>query len=157
MENHPEHEICFNLFLCYYAMGDVNRMKTCFNTLACIEFTYAEEDTDFDSDSKDMTSKEDPLFSYLKVKRIKAINTIVRAGRMIAPLINTENVYIGYDYVIEIVKTQNIAQAEGELEMCKALVYLKDKDFENAIIVLKGFELKDKSLRSRAATNISFI
>jgi len=36
-------------------------------------------------------------------------------------------------------------------------MYLKDKDFENAIHVLKGFELKDKNLRGRAATNISFI
>lgn len=43
------------------------------------------------------------------------------------------------------------------MEMCKALMYLKDKDFENAIQVLKGFELKDKNLRGRAATNISFI
>lgn len=41
--------------------------------------------------------------------------------------------------------------------MCKALTYLKEKDFENAIQVLKGFELKDKKLRGRAATNISFI
>lgn len=54
-------------------------------------------------------------------------------------------------------KSKNINEAEGEIEMCKALTYLKEKDFENAIQVLKGFELKDKKLRGRAATNISFI
>jgi len=76
---------------------------------------------------------------------------------MLAPLIQPDNVYAGYDYIIEVLKAQNINEAEGELEMCKALMYLKDKDFENAINVLKGFELKDKNLRGRAATNISFI
>lgn len=76
---------------------------------------------------------------------------------MLAPLIQPDNVYAGYDYIIEVLKAQNINEAEGELEMCKALMYLKDKDFENAIHVLKGFELKDKNLRGRAATNISFI
>lgn len=50
-----------------------------------------------------------------------------------------------------------ITQAESELEMAKAAQFLKKKDFEGAIEVFKSFEMKDKQLRGRAATNISFL
>jgi len=61
MENQPEHSICFNLFLCYYAMQDNNRMKSCFQQLCGIEFPEGEPEDDLENSQRDVTVKEDPL------------------------------------------------------------------------------------------------
>lgn len=92
MENQPDHSICFNLFLCYYAMQDNNRMKTCFNQLTSIEFPEGDVEDDLESSLRDVTVKEDPLMQYLKLKKKEAISTITKAGRMLAPLIQPDNV-----------------------------------------------------------------
>ncbi|KAF0713261.1 hypothetical protein AaE_011827, partial [Aphanomyces astaci] len=42
-------------------------------------------------------------------------------------------------------------------EICKALHFLKNKDFDKAIEVLKAFEKKDPALKAMAATNLSFL
>lgn len=93
MENYPDHSVCFNLMLGYYAIGDVNRMKTAFNTLCAIEFQLDNEETDIDDENRDVSGSDDPLAQYMKDKSDKAINTIVTAGRLLAPLINPDNVY----------------------------------------------------------------
>lgn len=48
-------------------------------------------------------------------------------------------------------------EAENEVEICKAIAYLKKKNIEKAIDTLKGFEKKDKVFMARIATNISFL
>jgi len=90
MDNLPDHLICFNLFLCFYATGDVNKMKSTFNTLCSIELHYHDEDTDLEN--QDVVANEDPLAAYMKEKQKEAINAIVTAGRLLAPLINPEHV-----------------------------------------------------------------
>jgi intraflagellar transport protein 88 len=42
-------------------------------------------------------------------------------------------------------------------EQRRALYFLRDKQFESAIEVLKSFEKKDQHLKAMAATNLSFI
>jgi len=92
MENQPEHSICFNLFLCYYAMQDNSRMKNVFQQLCGIEFPEGDTEDDLDNSQRDVTVKEDPLSKYLKEKKSEAISTITKAGRMLAPLIQPDNV-----------------------------------------------------------------
>ena len=46
---------------------------------------------------------------------------------------------------------------ESEVEICKALAYLKKKDIEKSIATFRNFEKKDKVLMGRVATNISFL
>jgi intraflagellar transport protein 88 len=45
----------------------------------------------------------------------------------------------------------------NDLEIIKALSYLKIKDFSKAIETLKTFEKKDAKIASTAATNLSFL
>jgi len=80
----------------------------------------------------------------------------VNAGKLISPFIEVDFIE-GYSWVIETVRLAGITQAESELEMAKAAQFLNKKDFEGAIEVFKSFEMKDKQLRGRAATNISFL
>lgn len=46
---------------------------------------------------------------------------------------------------------------ESEVEIFKAMAYLKKKEIEKAIETLKGLEKKDKTTMSRVASNISFL
>ena len=54
-------------------------------------------------------------------------------------------------------KASSFPEAENEIEICKAMAYLKKKNIEKSIETLKGFEKKDKSIMARIATNISFL
>ena len=46
---------------------------------------------------------------------------------------------------------------ESEVELCKAMAFLKKKNMEKSIETLKNFEKKDKIMMARVATNISFL
>ena len=45
----------------------------------------------------------------------------------------------------------------SEMQMCKALQFLKYKKYNKAIDALKAFEKKDKQLKAKAATNLSYL
>ena len=62
-----------------------------------------------------------------------------------------------YVWCIESVKNSAFAGLASELEITKALSYLKLKDFAKAIECLKLFERKDAKMASAAATNLSFL
>ncbi|KAJ7346442.1 Intraflagellar transport protein 88, partial [Desmophyllum pertusum] len=59
---------------------------------------------------------------------------------------------------IECVKGHHLTwNLPNELEITKAITYLKEKDLAKAIETLKGFEKKDSKVQSCAATNLSFL
>ena len=45
----------------------------------------------------------------------------------------------------------------AELEITKAISYLKIKEFKKAVQALKQFERDDSKMQSAAATNLSFL
>jgi intraflagellar transport protein 88 len=58
---------------------------------------------------------------------------------------------------IDLVKNSSYANLAHDLEIQKALVYLKAKNFNMAIETLKDFERRDVKVASSAATNLSFL
>jgi intraflagellar transport protein 88 len=92
----------------------------------------------------------------IKEKRREAIRYIVDAAKLIATVIEDDPI-AGYEWVIENIKTAFYPEAESEIEICKAMAYLKKKNMEKSIETLKGFEKKDKIIMARVATNISFL
>ena len=62
-----------------------------------------------------------------------------------------------FDWCIESVKITAYHNIASELEITKALSYLKIKDFTKAVETLKTFERKDAKIASAAATNLSFL
>lgn len=75
---------------------------------------------------------------------------------MIAPVIE-DDIIIGYEWIVEQLKTSYFPEVESEVEICKAIAYLKKKDMEKSIQTLRNFEKKDKVIMGRVATNISFL
>jgi intraflagellar transport protein 88 len=63
----------------------------------------------------------------------------------------------GYDWVIDSLNHHGFPRIGSEIEIAKASYYLRRKEFDLAIAVLKKFERKEPSLMACAATNLSFL
>jgi len=75
------------------------------------------------------------------------------AAKLIAPSIEAD-VIAGYEWILEQLKSSIFPEAENEIEICKAMAYLKKKNIEKSIETLKGFEKKDKLIMARIAIPI---
>ena len=155
MKGNPNFRTAFNLMLCYYALGEKLKMKELFNLMLNIDLPgYYDEGDDFIA--KASKTQQDKLRDDYKEIRRSAIKFIVDSAKLISPIIY-EDVLNGYDWIIDQLKTSNFPEAESEIEICKAMTYMKKKNIDKAIETLKVFEKKDKIFMARAASNISFL
>lgn len=157
----------FNLILCYYALGDKDKMKSGFLKLLNIEQVGLE---DFDEEELELGDPQQPaqdpassiaqgddaLREDIKRRQREAARFIVNAANLIAPTIDKSPVS-GFDWIIESLNHHGFPRIGSELEIAKASYYLKRKEFDQAITVLKKFERKEPSLMACAATNLSFL
>lgn len=152
----PDFQTCFNLLLCLYATGDRSKMKECFMNMIGIEIAGTDVEEDENQEKNEGAANEDKLKEDIKEKRREGVKYIVDSAKLIASKIEEDEI-AGYDWIIETLKTSGYPEVESEIEICKAMSYLKKKNIEKAIDCLKGFEKKDKTLMARAASNISFL
>ncbi|XP_017011169.2 intraflagellar transport protein 88 homolog [Drosophila takahashii] len=203
-----------HLLLCYYAMGDVEKIKSAFRSLCDVQ--AGETETDLGSESNIIklqqqagqagdpdlhkssdheenggadvavidaegggtyekvqesvkfsakakqryvleALKKDELATYTNQRRNAEKRSITMIVDLISPLIE-ENYNDGYNWCIEIIKTSNLAWLANELELNKALVYLRQNDVNQAIETLQMYDRKSQgSMTASALTNLSFI
>jgi len=98
----------------------------------------------------------DPLKEYLKEKKKEALHYVSAAAKLVAPFVDAD-IFAGYDYVIEALKAATLPEVESEMEIAKAIHFIKNKEIERAIESFKGFEKKDKIMMAMASNNISFL
>lgn len=154
MKGAPDFQTAFNLLLCLYGLGDKVRMKDCFSSMLNIEIPgFTEEEEEEMNKEKTYT---DTLREDIKEKRREGIKFIVDSAKLIAPVIG-EDLIEGYEWILESLKQSSFPEAESEVDICKAMAYLKKKNMEKSIETLKSFEKKDKIMMARVATNISFL
>ncbi|PWU96193.1 putative intraflagellar transport protein 88 [Trypanosoma cruzi] len=158
MEGNGDVNAGFNLLLCYYALGEPEKMKRTFQKLLNCKPVGIEDEDDID-EKKDVLV-DDALCKKIKEDRSHFLNCIMTAARLIAPVIE-KDWRAGYDYLIERLRhyemRDSTSHVASELEMCKCLYYLKHKSYKESIDGLKAFEKKDKLLRARAATNLAYL
>ena len=159
----PDFDGCFNLIVCVYALGDKIKMKSYFERMLMIDLPGSEEEETEEilmlqnqDEKKDEMGTEDPLKEYLKSKKKEAMKFITNAAKLIAPTIEDDEVS-GYDWIIEMLRTANLQEIESEIEICKAVTYIKQKQIDKSIELFKGFEKKDKIMMAKASNNISFL
>jgi len=165
----------FHLMLCYYALGDKDKMKSGFLKLLNIQQAGLEDFEDDDADvdilmqspdvdrpttsdklEKNITEGDDALREDVKRRQRDAARFIVNAANLMGPVIEKTPI-AGFEWVIEALNTHGFPGIASEMEIAKASHFLRKKDFESAIEVLKSFEKKEPSLMARASTNLSFL
>ncbi|XP_049503294.1 intraflagellar transport protein 88 homolog isoform X2 [Panthera uncia] len=100
--------------------------------------------------------KNDHLRQMERERKAMAEKYIMTAAKLIAPVIET-SFAVGYDWCVEVVKASQYVELANDLEINKAITYLRQKDFNQAVETLKMFEKKDSRVKSAAATNLSFL
>lgn len=150
MGKFPDLETAFNLLLCLYVTRDQEKMKRAFTDMLAVENYWSLGTSEGPKDA------EDPLAKELYLRHSKAQRLITDAAKLIAPVIEP-SVIAGFDWVIEALKGSNYSEVLSEIEISKALMFVKQKDIDSAIAALKAFEKKDKKLMNRAATNLGFL
>lgn len=91
------------------------------------------------------------------VSRQKCMKSFILTGaKLIAPYIDQREWIAGFDWLIDQLKP-DFPHLASEVEIAKAIAYLRRKQFDRAIEVFKSFEKKDAALMAKAATNLSFL
>ncbi|XP_040004867.1 intraflagellar transport protein 88 homolog isoform X3 [Xiphias gladius] len=164
MSESPNIKTGFNLILCYYAIGDRERMKKAFQKLISVPPGIDDEDKYIPSNDDTSTNmvieaiKNDKLHQMERDLKVLAERYIMTAAKLIAPSIET-SFAAGFDWCVDMVKSSQYVELANDLEINKAITYLRQKDFNQveAVETLKTFEKKDSRVKSAAATNLSFL
>ncbi|ELW47572.1 Intraflagellar transport protein 88 like protein, partial [Tupaia chinensis] len=158
----PNLKAGFNLILSYFAVGDREKMKKAFQKLIAVPLEIDEDDKYISPSDDPHTNlvieaiKNDPLRQMERERKAMAEKYIMTAAKLIAPVIET-SFAVGYDWCVEVVKASQYVELANDLEINKAITYLRQKDFNQAVETLKMFEKKDSRVKSAAATNLSFL
>ncbi|KAM4700279.1 intraflagellar transport protein 88 homolog isoform 2-T2 [Discoglossus pictus] len=162
MSESPNLKSGFNLILCYFAIGDRDKMKKAFQKLIAVPLGIDDEDKYISPSDDPHTNmvieaiKNDSLHQMERERKALAEKYIMTAAKLIAPAIET-SFAVGYDWCVEVVKASPYVELANDLEINKAITYLRQKDFNQAVETLKMFEKKDSRVKSAAATNLSFL
>lgn len=163
MEGNPDFQTGFNLIVCYFAMGDTEKMKKAFSKIVDVPVAGAPDGDDENDDDEviDRVDKSalrgaDTLKVEIRERELRARHYILNAAKLIAPVIDRKDWVVGYDWIIECL-SQGHSVVASEMEIVKAIAYLREKKFDKAIDVLKAFEKKDHALKAKASTNLSFL
>ncbi|GAB5566212.1 intraflagellar transport protein 88 homolog isoform X1 [Prionailurus iriomotensis] len=158
----PNLKAGFNLILSYFAVGDRDKMKKAFQKLIAVPLEIDEDDKYISPSDDPHTNlvieaiKNDHLRQMERERKAMAEKYIMTAAKLIAPVIET-SFAVGYDWCVEVVKASQYVELANDLEINKAITYLRQKDFNQAVETLKMFEKKDSRVKSAAATNLSFL
>lgn len=172
------HRAGLHLIICCRALEDRDRMKTAFSMLLNVPLDVEDEEKyNLEQDNPEdiliaMAIQNDDLHKYETKLCKDAEYCILTAAKLIAPLIENSFsmgevesttlfqvffiFFVGYDWCVASIKNSEYARLASDLEINKAVMFLKQNQLSEAIDTLKAFE-KDSVIAINAAVNLSFI
>lgn len=151
-----------HLILCYYALGDADKMKRAFQLLLEVQIDYDDEHKLTSTITHPAQQyildniKSDELWQWDTKRKQLAEKNILMSANLISGVIE-ENFNEGYTWCVEIIKNSNYPNLANELELNKAIMYLKQHDVAQAIETLKYYEKKEPAIAANAVINLTFI
>lgn len=161
MSEQATHRAGLHLVLCCRALEDKERMRTAFSLLLSVPLDLEDEEKySADQDNPEdviiaAAIRNDSLHVYEMNQKSDAEYCILTAAKIIAPHIE-DSFSAGYDFCVESIKNSEYARLAGELEINKAIMFLKQRQLSEAIETLKAFD-KESTIETGAAINLSFI
>ena len=146
---------CKNLLLSNLAMNKMKETKSVFNLM--IETAKNQEkEIDPSSENEEEKSTMDPLKEYLIIRKKESSAIIVNTALVMTHFLEKDPLD-AFSFIIDSLKRSNMIDMQNEVEMAKAMYFLKKRDIAKTIDIMKNFENKNKNLISRVANNISFL
>jgi len=116
-----------------------------------------EEGLSVDTTEERKEERPDFLREEMRRRRKEAAHYLLQAGKLIAPVVDGGGWNDGFRWVVEALRRGNHDDVSCQVELERALAFLRDKQFDAAVEVLKAFEKKDEKMKALAASNLSFI
>ncbi|XP_063706628.1 intraflagellar transport protein 88 homolog [Culicoides brevitarsis] len=151
-----------HLILCYYALGNVEKIRRAFQLLLEVPIEYNDEDrivgpnANINDEYIYDIIRTDELAIYEQRQKSLAEKSILMASNLISGVIE-ENFNDGYSWCVETIKSSMYAPLAAELDLNKAVMFLKQDDIPQAVETLKYFERKEGPVAVNAAINLTFI
>ena len=98
----------------------------------------------------------DPLKEYLIIRKKENSSIIVNIALVMTHYLEQDPLE-AFKYIIDSLKKSSMIDIQNEVEMAKAMYFLKKRDIAQTISIMKNFENKNKNLISRVANNISYL
>lgn len=170
MAEKADFRTALHLVACQYELnvvaggGDRDKVRRSFLKLLDVAPEQVDEFDKYEPSSQDdpvemlffEEIKNDSLQQIERERRHEAEWCISTAAKLIAPVIST-SFSEGYEWCLEQIKSSAYAYIANDLEISKAVAYLRKREFNQAIETLKAFEKKDTKVASTAATNLCFL
>ncbi|KAM7308163.1 intraflagellar transport protein 88 homolog isoform X1 [Ixodes scapularis] len=162
MAERADFRSALHLIVCHYTIGDRDKMKRSFLKLLDVVLEHVDDEKGEPSSDDPIENlyyeeiKNDSLQQIERERRHEAEWCILTAAKLIAPVIST-SFSEGYEWCVEQIKASAYSDIANDLEISKAVAYLRKREFNQAIETLKAFEKKDTKVASTAATNLSFL
>nr|XP_039329305.1 intraflagellar transport protein 88 homolog isoform X4 [Saimiri boliviensis boliviensis] len=142
-----------------FILADREKMKKAFQKLIAVpleidEDKYISPSDDPHTNLVTEAIKNDHLRQMERERKAMAEKYIMTSAKLIAPVIET-SFAAGYDWCVEVVKASQYVELANDLEINKAVTYLRQRDYNQAVEILKMLEKKDSRVKSAAATNLS--
>merc|ERR1719482_1688030 len=130
-------------------------MKKAFTRLLSVRELGMEDEDALQAELDDVL-QEDGLKDQLRAKQRQGNKYLSIAAKLLAPVIEND-IVSGFNWVGEMLRAQSHQALATEMEIAKALYFMRSKEFDKAIETLKSYEKKDATTVAHAATNLSFI
>jgi intraflagellar transport protein 88 len=157
MESQPDHQTAFNCVICYYALGDKEKIRRSFQRLVSIAKPHIEASEEYSTIDESLFAGQDLLRLLAEHKQKTIERQVLMAGKLIAGSLDMGE-DSAFDWLVEVTRSSPCAEVASELEIAKASYFLHKRNFSKAIETLKTFERKESQLTaSIAATNLSFL
>lgn len=106
---------------------------------------------------KEEANYNDELKEYLTAHKKEHANLITTIGLILTNYLDKNDPMQAYEAIIDAFKKNGIKDIVNEFEMTKAMYFLKKRDIEKTITIMKSFENKEKKLISRVSNCVSFL
>ena len=95
------------------------------------------DDDELEADIDDVL-KEDGLKETLRERQKLSKKYVAIAAKLVAPVVDTD-IVAGFQWVVETLRAQSHFELATEMEIAKALYYMRSRQFEQAIETRKSY------------------
>ncbi|KRZ31436.1 Intraflagellar transport protein 88 -like protein [Trichinella pseudospiralis] len=154
--------VALNALLCAFLLNDKHRMKTFFLNLLEISLDIGDEAkyfTDMDNPTESLFAvaiRSDMLRQYEMNRKKLSERTIVTAANLISNRI-ANKFADGYAWCVEMIKKSKYSDIADDMEINKAIEFLKCGDVTSAHDIFRTFEKKDSRASASALNNMALI
>ena len=131
---------CMNLLLSNLAVSKIDETKQEFNRMLDTSQNI-EGEIDSTEESK---QPMDSLKEYLIIKKKENASIIVNIALVMTHYLEKDPL-VAFEYIIDSVKKRGMPDILNEIEMAKAMYFLKRRDVEKTSAIMKNFENKNKN------------